>query len=121
MVGQWLAIHAGKHWDPEDVFDILTHLPRGTVVRETFTLRMLMEQLGHIVAVARIAGTVTSADLRQMAERARPWFVGPVGWVLDSVTAIEPVQCKGAQGLWTLPPDVLAQVRDLSTRPRRSA
>lgn len=40
-----------------------------------------------------------------------PWWAGPVGWLLDDVTAIDPVPCKGAQGLWTVPPAIAAEVR----------
>jgi len=34
------------------------------------------------------------------------------GWQLANIIALPtPVPCKGAQGLWPLPPDVLGQVR----------
>ena len=40
-----------------------------------------------------------------------PWFMGPIGWVLTDIIALpEPVPCKGAQGLWTLPADVESAV-----------
>ena len=43
----------------------------------------------------------------RVSEVISPWFVGPVGWVLRERTWLPtPVPCKGAQGLWTLPPDV---------------
>jgi hypothetical protein len=36
---------------------------------------------------------------------------GPYGWLLEDVVALrETVPCKGAQGLWTVPPDVAARV-----------
>lgn len=59
---------------------------------------------GAIVAVARLASVVAASD--------DPWFVGPFGWVLDDVRVIEPVPCRGQQGLWELPPAVLATVRE---------
>lgn len=40
-----------------------------------------------------------------------PWFVGPHGWVWSEFTPIEPVPCKGAQGLWKVEGEVLEQVR----------
>lgn len=40
------------------------------------------------------------------------WWIGPIGWILDHVIAIEPVACKGAQGLWSLPTDVERAVRE---------
>jgi hypothetical protein len=38
------------------------------------------------------------------------WFFGPYGWLMPERVAIEPVPCRGAQGLWKLPPDVEAEV-----------
>lgn len=112
MVGQWLAIHVGKKFDPAvvrlDFGACKPMLPPGPAV----TLAEMQAQLSHIIAVARLVGTVTRADLALMAKRDRPWFFGPIGWVLDSVVAIPPVPCKGAQGLWNPPPDVLAMVRE---------
>jgi hypothetical protein len=84
------AIHAGKTYDEasaqeiEDEFDV--EIPRGGF------------PLGAIVAVARLVGVVTVSD--------DPWFVGPYGWVLDDVVKLaSPVMCRGAQGLWVMPPD----------------
>lgn len=58
---------------------------------------------GAIVATARVTGVVT--------ESRSPWFMGPFGWTLDEVIALPtPVACRGAQGLWTVPADALAQV-----------
>lgn len=35
-----------------------------------------------------------------------PWFAGPYGWLLGEVVAIDPVPCKGAMGIWRVPPAV---------------
>lgn len=40
------------------------------------------------------------------------WWAGPVGWLLDDVVAIDPVPCRGALGLWSMPADVEAVVRE---------
>jgi hypothetical protein len=41
-----------------------------------------------------------------------PWAFGPVCWHIYAVIALdEPVPCKGALGLWTLPPAALAKAR----------
>lgn len=40
-----------------------------------------------------------------------PWWAGPVGILLDDVTAIAPVPCKGAMGYWRVPDDVAEIVR----------
>lgn len=58
-----------------------------------------------IVAVAKFGGTVEESD--------DPWFEGPIGWVLSEVMVLpEPVPCRGAQGLWSVPEDVAVLVRD---------
>lgn len=60
-------------------------------------------------------------DLNCAATRAvfdSPWRVpGMWSWVLTDVIALpEPVPCRGAQGLWTLPEDVEAAVREQMAR-----
>lgn len=68
-----------------------------------------------IVGVARLAGVETEKAPRDpwcFDPNSDPWFFGPVGWRLDKVVAIDPVPCAGAQGLWTMPPDVLVEVRE---------
>ena len=60
---------------------------------------------GAVVGVARLAG------VERTAPAGDPWWCGPVGWRLSDVVAIDPVPCKGAQGLWTVEGDTLAAVR----------
>lgn len=94
LVGEWIAIHAGQRFDRSAVQQI----------RELgIELAAECSQKGVIVAVARLVGVVE--------ESADPWFVGPVGWVLGEVQAVKPLPCSGSQGLWNLPPDVLAELR----------
>ena len=109
-VGETIALHAGKRygiggwstadWTPPNDADCAQ----------------------GIVGVARIAGYLdlrgVDADgswrrLESVLDEAvavrtcqldrDPWWSGPVGWLLDRVVAIEPVACRGAQGLWTVP------------------
>lgn len=56
-----------------------------------------------IVAVVALEHVVTEMD--------SPWFFGPYGWVLRVLWEVDPpVPCRGAQGLWELPPDVESEV-----------
>ena len=73
--------------------------------------RILNEGRG-IVALARVARFVESSE--------SGWFVGPIGWVLEDVRVLrQPVCCKGAQGLWTVPEDIEARVlAQLTAAPR---
>lgn len=113
--GQYLAIHAGKRMDDLTIMEAQQFVRRipterlggkiGAGYRENAEGKVTARDLsyGAIVAVARVVAHVTVSE--------SPWFVGPIGWVLDEVTAIEPVPCRGAQGVWTVPDAELALVR----------
>lgn len=67
---------------------------------------------GCVVAVAKVLGWRYSP---------RPedgdWWIGPVGWELGEVVALDtPVACTGYQRLWNLPDDVEAAVREAVLR-----
>ena len=64
---------------------------------------------GAIVGSAMIADCVDSQPLdTQQAQ----WWTGPFGWVLADVRRFaKPIPCKGALGLWNVPPEVEAEVR----------
>lgn len=52
--------------------------------------------------------------------RARDWWMGPVGWMLDDPRAFPaPVPCPGAQRLWSIPPLQLAKIITLLDMQRR--
>jgi hypothetical protein len=97
--GEWFAIHAGKKYD-----DRCTPMAQRLGVDLDVFFDKKLGAEGAIVAVALYGGTVTGSD--------DPWFFGPVGWLLPKVVAIDPVPCKGAQGLWPVPPAVAEQVRE---------
>lgn len=46
-----------------------------------------------------IVGEVTLEEVRRAPRAGDPWWVGPVGWYVRRPVAIEPVFCKGHQGL----------------------
>lgn len=59
-----------------------------------------------------IVGVATLDEVRRTPRGDDPWWVGPVGWYLrDPLPIDEPIPCKGAQGLWTVPADVEAQIQ----------
>lgn len=96
-IGEFIAIHAGKTVD--------THMMTEHFIWDTMQCTFGKDQIvtSSIIGIAVLAGFVTESD--------DPWFKGKIGWLLKEVAAIEPVPCAGKQGLWTLPPDVLCQVR----------
>lgn len=112
MIGQDIAIHAGQRVDDGAV--------RAVRFSGCVGADLLPGPTG-IVAVVRLVGWIderaqprTCADVS--AEDARcvadsVWFEHQVGWVLDRVRPLaEPVPCRGAQGLWTVPDDVAVVV-----------
>ncbi len=94
ILGTRIAIHAGKMQD--DNID-LNEIP--AAARK---IARAPQPLGAIVCTAVVTGFVTSSD--------SPWFFGPIGWELADVRPWEPIYCSGSQRLWTLPPDVAAQL-----------
>jgi hypothetical protein len=115
LVGNHLAIHAGKKIDEESIEMLAIELELA-VPRPIVT--------GAIVAVARVLGDFESADTLLATRRypgGTPWYVeGAIGWMLDDVVAIEPVPCRGAQGLWPVPHDVVPIVRERWEEARRA-
>lgn len=104
--GEWLAIHGGK-WPTSrgELLDL--HVEIGMVAlgeaRLSYSIGEV-ERCTGIVAVCQFGGTVTESD--------DGWFEGPIGWKLnDLIVLSKPVPCKGAQGLWKVPEDVLKLVR----------
>lgn len=97
--GEWFAIHNGKKYDERcspmaqrlgvDLDLFLGEPPAGTE--------------SAIVAVAQYGGVVTASE--------DPWFFGPFGWVLTKVVEIPPIACRGAQGLWPVPPAIADRCR----------
>lgn len=65
------------------------------------------------VPIHRSAIVCTAVLLGADTEQRTPWDVpGAVHWRLGDVVRLrEPVSCRGAQGLWTVPEDVAAAVR----------
>ncbi len=114
-----LAIHAGQ--SPR-----LLRVENG---RDEYGLDPQQLAFGAIVAVAELLACLSLAELQRQA-RAEPLLPGrrrtigdtlkhlhcegPVLWILADVQRLAtPVPCRGAQGLFTLPPAVQCEVRRL--------
>lgn len=106
MVGTRIAIHAGKskEW---------LNLNLDGWMDETYEILLNEMVFSAIVATAKVAASVTLMAIRAERYKNRwPWLndhehtEGPICWVLEDVTPIEPIPCKGAQGLWNVPSDI---------------
>jgi hypothetical protein len=91
----YLAIHAGKTYDAAGEEFLARH---GLIYTRAAV------RYSAILGIARLAGVVTRSD--------DPMFFGPFGWVLEDVAPIDPIPCRGLQGLWPLSPELLAAVRE---------
>lgn len=117
--GLWIAVHAGKRWDPggarfiaetwQECPAALDHDDEETGWPPAFVAQ-------GIVGVARVAGVEGAGG--RYGQPTDPWAVGPWCWHLADVRVLPtPIPCRGAQGLWTLPPDVLAVIEPLCVEP----
>lgn len=114
IIGKRIAIHAGKYiggraGDPtllDGLQDLLEMTEFAGKDLPVFSDLIPMIKTSAIVAVVKVVGRIDG--------EAKGWYngEGSVGWKLSDIQTLpEPVACKGMQGLWTLPDDVLAQVR----------
>lgn len=116
LVGRVIALHGGKHVDasskPQQERAELARawgwiLGCGLGAGVEPTLENLI--LEGIFAVARYGGAV---HMRSDDPLTRdPWFEGVYGWKLEDLVVLpEPIPCRGAQGLWRVPPDVRKEI-----------
>ena len=108
LLGERFAIHAGVSRSGAETVDHLAE--QGIVVTGPVHFGAIVATV-QLVGVSRDLGPMTIADgcdaRRILALAMTQWRMGPIGWVLDDVRVLsEPVPCRGAQGLWTLPADV---------------
>ncbi len=112
IVGQRIAIHSSARIDKAE---LLAYTALGAWLEPTVNAL----PTGSIVGTAIVAGysvmegnriTQQSKGTQGYNPRADPWFCGPVGWLLEDVRKVEPIPCKGALGLWDVPPAILAEI-----------
>lgn len=127
VIGQRIALHAGKHWDPNTPADepVTTTLATaqgivGTAIVKGWVYSKPITR-GRVIEIDYTYSLELLAEDALAAVRSR-WFTGPYGWVLEDVHELpEPIPCKGALGLWQLPAAVEAQMyepRELEDAPR---
>lgn len=97
IIGQAIAVHAGKMYDArgeQEIIRLGLEIPP----------RRYRTAYGAILGLATVKGVC-----RHLPED--PWFSGPFGWLLDDVKPLEyPILCRGSQGLWTVPPEILESI-----------
>ena len=102
-----VAIHAGKstdHIDSEEDF------PLGAIVA--------IAKIGQVYKTHKVVWPEDFTPGRRATEKTwGDWTVGRFAWRLDDVLAFsEPIPCRGFQGLWPVPPEVLRLIQAVGVR-----
>ena len=109
IYGQDIALHASQRFDKHAVF------PPGCLWMALPECRDFTGRLGAVLAAAALSGYHDARDcVRPDGTYCTPWSQpGCWHWEIMEVRPLaEPVPCKGALGLWRLPEDVEAAVRE---------
>lgn len=115
LIGHMVALHAAQSWD-ESGREYIVHVTGLDVPNKSDSPH------SEIFAVCMLGGFITHDHDRRLTDEQSRWFFGPYGWLLsDFVRLINPVPCKGAQGLWTFKDrlDVLARLRESYAESKR--
>lgn len=97
-----LLIHAGQTWD-EDALDFAARIPTGPeAMADDWVSSNPDDHAAGIIGVVELVDVVR--------DYPSPWSVrGQYQWVrTDPHMFLEPIPCKGRQGLWIPPDDVQA-------------
>lgn len=94
-IGETIAIHAGKVYDEDGEAFLRKH---GVAIVPGMGIH------GAILGTVRIDGFVELGQLHPDPVLLDPMFFGRFGWKLSQARLfLEPVECKGALGLWRIP------------------
>jgi len=108
IIGERIAIHAGNKYDKDALDWMLVTFKPGTegVVKLLTTLKD-KDVKGAIIGTAIIDGWC-----RPVATKSK-WATGPFCWKLkNNIILHEPIPCKGARGLWTVPASIAKIISD---------
>ena len=104
-----VAIHAGKR-EPR-----IAELPGGISWKWTRD-----QPLGAIVAIATLTDCVHTnwLDVSSEERAVGDWSPWRYAWKLEDVKALpEPIPCRGYQGLWHVPHELVGRLRSHAARP----
>lgn len=105
VIGQRIAIHAGKKWDEDGYRFILDHVSYQEEAEKMTTLQYLS---GAIEGTVVVDSYFHYKDDALIPGRGyAPWAFGPYCWILkDPIELPKSVPCRGYQGLWNVPDKV---------------
>lgn len=109
VIGQRIAIHAGKYLEPE-VFEEWLRIIEPSPIN-TFALLCRWQDLSRVQG---IVGTVVVAGVCKPEDTDSPWATGPECLILSEPRPLrEPILCKGKQGYWNVPSEIEARIKRL--------
>jgi hypothetical protein len=99
-----------NHFTASDGSDDWFNPDDSTALRTSWLEKSLYPFVSRVYAVARVREVWGN----EIPEDQRVWAAeGQHHWLLEDYVSLEqPVECKGAQGFWALPPNVLEQVME---------
>ncbi len=110
-----VAIHASKRF-PEDCGILCFDEPFRTVLsdylREIHGSRVAYLPTGSILATVDLVDCLPVQSIHSGLFNENEWSFGDFsagrfGWIFENVKRLQrPIQCKGAQGLWTVPEEI---------------
>lgn len=107
VIGQRIAIHAGKRFD-RYAFEEWLQIIRPNPIN-TFALTCRWQDLS---IVQGIVGTVVVTAVCKPEDTDSLWSTGPECLVLSEPRPLrEPIPCKGKQGYWNVPPKIEAKIK----------
>ena len=124
-VGQRVAIHAGARWSDRGAASRLVIDAYTRVARLPFGLRPIATDVEFELGAVIGSAVVVDAHPENAAcdpEVCKPWgessYTGAGGakrvdvvhLVLEHPVPVEPIPCRGALGLWTVPDDIAARL-----------
>lgn len=105
IIGKRLALHSGLGWLPDKQSPAGCLTSADEVASWTRSFELTGVFATAVVSSFRTKRSVNSDDITHSR-----WWLGPYAWVLTDFVSFEPIPCKGAQGLWNLPEDVMARI-----------
>lgn len=99
LIGSRFAIHAGKHYDK--------NVPE-QYLAEVEAMKHCDRIHGAIIGTAVLDFAIS--DPSGLSPELRRYWAGPVGWILFDVQPIVPIDCRGYQKLWTVPPNIRKEI-----------
>lgn len=109
LIGEPIAIHAGRAYDPdgEDFIEFDLNVDTDDARRLHMGLIGTAIVVGFTFNRSLVDGRWPSTEREATVDR---WLFGPYGWLLDEVRPFKrPLTCSGMQGLWRVPDDTIRQ------------